>query len=224
MSRLPSAYAGRQRQGARRAARAKADAQLAGAPAGPSEYLTVAEIPRPNAALAKQFPPWGEERDFRPAVMAYARELRLETHHEGISLGTKSGWLDITFWAPRAGGWMLRELKGSSHGGATRTKMRRSQLDRINSMRAAGIDADIWHPEDWHLGICQAQMRALAHGTGLIVPLPPLVGQGQPGAAGPVRDPSKRYAKCGCEIGPHGIGDHTCTAWGSGGPAWKGQR
>jgi hypothetical protein len=225
MSRLPGAYRGRARQSAHKAARARVDAQLAelaGAPPPPSEYLTVAEMPRPNRALAAQFPAWGEAADFAPAVIELIRQLGLGYHHEGISIGTESGWLDIFVWLPRGpGGHFTRELKGSGH----KVKFKRAQLDRINSMRAAGIDADVRWPEDWHLGIFQGELHDLAEGRWRPPgPLPPLVGQGQPGAAAPVRDPSKRYAKCGCEIVDGRIPDHTCRWYGGPGQPWKAAR
>jgi hypothetical protein len=219
---LPRAYNGHRRRIAEHNARRKTDAQLAGAPPEPSKYLGVAEMPRPNRALADQFPAWDEQAQFWPAVKAEMLRLALEFHHEEISIGTRSGWLDIFVWRPRGtGGHFTRELKGS--GGHVR--FRRSQLDRLNSMRAAGIDADVRWPEDWHLGIFQRELHDLAEGRWRPPgPLPPLVGAGQAGAPGPVRDPNKRYARCGCEIVDGRIPVHTCTWYSGGGNPWKATR
>lgn len=196
------ALAGRRRQAA-----------LKGPKSAAGLYVPAAHTPRPNKALAKQFPAMAEDATFLPLVRAECIRLALGCYHTGVSVGSDEGYPDLTIWGPA--GLILRELKGSTG------RLAVVQLERIQSLRAAGVDADIWWPEDWHLGIVTRQLVALTRAPRPPIALPPLP---MPGTSTPVRDPNKRYARCGCEIVDGRIPVHTCTWYSSNVNPWKATR
>lgn len=182
------AYAGRNRQ----SARAKAAGRTA------TVYVPAAETPRPNKAAAKRFPSMAEDAVFLPLVRNELVRLDLWWHHEGLSIGSPGGFLDIA--AAGVGGFMVRELKGSDG------RLTVKQFDTIRRLREAGIDAGIWWPEDWYLGVCQRELDALTRPRPGVLALPPLTVASAVPARVPVREPGKVYRLCGCVFGA----EHTC--------------
>jgi hypothetical protein len=68
----------------------------------------------------------------RPAQTANGRHL---------TPTTCVGWPDLTLWRP--GQHLIRELK------TDRGRLTPAQADVLDSLRLAGIDADVWRPRDW---------------------------------------------------------------------------
>jgi hypothetical protein len=189
--RLPAAYAG-----AKKAIDAHRKA------GNRQEYVRPEEMPRPHWAEASQYGKLAEEGPggLRDLVTKRAAVHRVRVHHEAISIGSRAGWPDLPLSG--RGGFALRELKGSDG------KVTRAQLDCVQWLRQAGVDADFWWPEDWWSGRIDEQLR----GIGLTLPglaLPPLEGMGIEGVAG-LKVPRLQLRKCGCA--PEGA--HTCFAWG----------
>lgn len=162
----PRGYAGRRHRSA-----AGADKKRA---AGLMEYVpadVVRRCLRPKWETAGQWPPMEEDAKGGLLDLTKAEIIRLELafHRESISIGSSLGWPDLTVWGP--GGLILRELKGSDG----RVKMH--QLRRVEALRAAGLDACFWWPEDWYDGTITAELIALSEPRPGVVPLPPLAAE-----------------------------------------------
>lgn len=159
------AYAGRRRQAAAGAANKKAT--------GVSRYVpadVVRRCLRPKWETAGQWPPMEEDAERVGLVAKTIKEIKrwpeLCYHRESLSLGTTPGWPDLTIWGPA--GMILRELKGST------TPVYVHQLERIEALRAAGLDAGFWWPEDWHDQTIERELVALTLRRPGVVALPPL--------------------------------------------------
>lgn len=173
-------------------------------------YLSAEDTPRPNRALAGQYPHQGEQAWLLPMVRAAAKKRGLPCFHTPVSFGARKGWPDTSLWGSR---FIARELKGSDG------RVTVAQLNTINGLREAGIDANFWWVEDWYLGIIEAEMDALLAPATTVTALPPLVGRAHPAAPPPVRDPNRLYRFCGCPADDV----HTCKMWGpaTGCDPWK---
>lgn len=123
---------------------------------------------RPKWETASQWPPMEEDASggLVDKCKAEIKRLGLHFHKEGISVGSSLGWPDLAIWGP--GGYLLRELKGSDG------DVYMHQLERIEGLRAAGLDAGFWWPEDWHDGTITAELVALTERRPGVVPLPVL--------------------------------------------------
>ncbi len=153
--RLPAAFAGRSRQSAEAAGRAKA------AGVATRSTVPVAEVRalglRPNWQRIKDFPAMGEDDPKIGLLAVVRREIYsrgLSCYHTGIAIGSDTGFPDLTIWGP--GGVIFRELKG------TTGRLYVDQLETIMSMRAAGADAAVWWPEDYHLSVICDELDRLA--------------------------------------------------------------
>lgn len=167
----PRGYAGRARQSARGAG---------GKQAGVSELVpaeVVRRCLRQKWQTAAQWPAMSEDGDegllerltrkagrVRPTGLL--RRLGLHWHKEGISLGSTAGWPDLPIWGP--GGFIVRELKGSD--GVVKV----TQLEAVEGLRRAGVDAGFWWPEDWYDGTIEDELTALTERRPGVVALPPL--------------------------------------------------
>lgn len=96
-------------------------------------------------------------------VLQLARLLRLRTVHQrparvedgwrtAVS-GDGKGWPDLVI-VGRA--LIVRELKSSAG------KVRPEQVAWIAALQAAGVDVDVWRPEDWRSGRIERELKALA--------------------------------------------------------------
>ena len=160
MARPPGAYAGRRR---RQAAKGAAGTSRAMVPID-----VVRRCLRPKWETAGQWPDMEEDADGGLLDLAKReiKRLGLDFHRESISVGSSVGWPDLTIWGH--GGMILRELKGS------KGHVYRAQLERIESLRAAGLDAVLWWPEDWWDGTITAELDALTRPRAEVAALSPL--------------------------------------------------
>jgi hypothetical protein len=167
--------------------------------AGKRKTVPKADTPRPNAHRIDEFPKLPEEgpTGLRTLVTGLVRQMGLNSQHEAISIGSPTGWPDLPVWG-HGTGIMARELKGSDGTLTVR------QLEVLQSLRDAGVDADIWWPEDWFCGRVLAELTAFKRRV--FAPLPPLVGQGSAGglvvAKSVAASRPVKVRGCGCPLDP----------------------
>jgi hypothetical protein len=186
--RLPAAATGYLRRSKELAAAAKAAGESTN-PCVPVAQLRALGL-RPNWERVKDFDPMEEDEPGvgLAAVLRTAMKQRgLTWNHMAVALGSRRGFPDLTIWG--RGGIIFRELKG------TKGKMTVAQLEIVLSLRAAGQDAAVWWPEDYHLGLIAAELDRVAGIT-------------DRRTRTSVWTPGLR--KCGCPMDV----DHTCVAWG----------
>jgi hypothetical protein len=207
VTRLPKAYDGVvRRSGRKRAAEQELYARAGIKP--PSKNLTAAQAPRPNKALAAQFPQLGETDAYVPLLLSEIKRRHLECQRETFSPGSTAGWLDLTVWG--SGGIAFIEVKGS------KGVVSRAQFNRANTLRAAHQLSYIIWPEDFYVGVVGEIFDRLAGPyIPLLQPLPPLLLGNDPNAPQPVHDPSVRLADCGCPYGAK-HNPRTCLTWNGG--------
>ncbi len=185
--RLPAAAAGYLRRSAELGAAAKATGALT-KPRVPVAQLRALGL-RPNWERAADFPAMEEDErhvGLAAVIRTGMKRRGLTWNHMAVALGSRRGFPDLVIWGP--GGVIFRELKG------TEGELTVVQLEIILSLRAAGQDAAVWWPEDYHLGLVASELDRVA------------------GIAGRTRTAVWKpgYRRCGCP----GDADHTCLAWG----------
>lgn len=92
------------------------------------------------------------ENDFLHTVRQMASALRLRTFHPNSSWDP--GWPDLAIAGPR--GFMLRELKMPAQG------LRPEQARWKWALLAAGVDYDVWFPQDLASGQIEYELRKIA--------------------------------------------------------------
>jgi hypothetical protein len=92
-------------------------------------------------------------------VRSLAQWYRLDVaYHPHDSRRSAAGWPDWVLIGPH--GALFRELKGST--GRTTAEQTRT----LAAMVAAGLDADVWTPEDVRSGRIEAEIRAISRRRG----------------------------------------------------------
>lgn len=110
------------------------------------------------------------EAEFQEQVIQLAHTLGWRHLHVRRSIGkgkqwvtaTNVPWPDLTLWRPdeRRPGFLIRELKvGDITKDAT---WQPGQREVLAELRAAGVDAGVWTPADFDLGIIQHELRGAA--------------------------------------------------------------
>jgi hypothetical protein len=199
---LPAAFNGRRRRSAAKAADGRGQHR---APRAEILRLILEHGLRPNRERAGDFPPMSEDDPrygLAAIVVSKIRARGLGYYHTGISIGSRSGFPDLTIWptsarrprpTPDAAGVrsvdiLYRENKGST-GLPTL-----AQIETIVQLRGAGADAGFWWPEDLQLGVIDEELDTLA---------------GIPQARRTrVLTPGRRF--CGCPLDD----EHHCPEWG----------
>jgi hypothetical protein len=92
------------------------------------------------------------EAEFRKQVIALAEACGFWVKYEPDSRMTRAGWPDLTLLKPPR--FLLRELK------TIRGRVSLFQADVLAMLRAAGIDAAIWRPDQWE------EIVEVLHGRG----------------------------------------------------------
>lgn len=98
-------------------------------------------------------------------VLDAAKKLKLRTAHFRPAQtqtgrwvtpvqGDGKGFPDCVIVGP--GGSLLRELKSATG------SLSREQREWLGWLKAAGLDADVWKPSDWHSGRIQDELRAIS--------------------------------------------------------------
>ena len=82
------------------------------------------------------------EKGFQTAVTSFARHHGWRVYHTFDSRKSQAGFPDLTL-VHRARGLVFAELK------VGRNVPTPAQVDWLDDLRAVGVRAYLWHPEDW---------------------------------------------------------------------------
>jgi hypothetical protein len=83
------------------------------------------------------------EESFQSTVVALARLRGWRVYHTYDSRRSNHGWPDLFLCHPASGRVVVRELKVPPN---TVTPEQRAWLE---ALRACGVDASVWTPDDW---------------------------------------------------------------------------
>lgn len=84
------------------------------------------------------------EAEFQHKVVDLVKELGLRSWHCVDMRRSEPGWPDLVIIGKNGKGILFRELKAAE--GVVSVE----QLSFLRSLRAAGEDAEVWRPQDWH--------------------------------------------------------------------------
>lgn len=91
------------------------------------------------------------EADLYEKIRQLCNLFGLRIYHTHDSRHSESGWPDLAIVGTRL---LLRELK------TVREHPTQSQREWLTALRHAGVDADVWRPDDWPAHIVR-QLRAI---------------------------------------------------------------
>jgi hypothetical protein len=106
-----------------------------------------------HPSSTKPLPPAMSERDVESYVVDLCKLYGILRYHTLRPKGSAAGYPDESLVGTR--GFLLRELKGTN--GRVSTEQQR-WLDRL---RSAGVDADVWWPDDLRSGRIQRELEAI---------------------------------------------------------------
>ena len=81
------------------------------------------------------------EAAFQAVVLQTAAIYGWSSYHTRDSRGSQAGWPDLALW--RNDRFCLRELKTDAG------RLSPAQRATITSLKAAGVDVDVWRPAEW---------------------------------------------------------------------------
>ena len=124
------------------------------------------ELPEPiRVEMSKGFKPldskvwfrqmangWSE-REFQARVIQLAESLGWRVYHTHDSRRSQPGFPDLVLVHPVQKRVVWRELK------TAKGRLRPAQKEWLESLQGAGENAAVWRPDDWTLGIIEAELR-----------------------------------------------------------------
>lgn len=93
------------------------------------------------------------EAQFQNTVVAMCKLLGVASYHPYFSRRSAAGWPDLALCGDN--GFLLRELK------TERGRLTRDQEDWGFKLQKAGVDWDVWRPDDLMSGRIQRELLAI---------------------------------------------------------------
>lgn len=93
------------------------------------------------------------EAQFQNTVVAMCKLLGVASYHPFFSRKSAAGWPDLALCGDN--GFLLRELK------TERGRLTRDQEEWGFKLQKAGVDWDVWRPDDLMSGRIQRELQAI---------------------------------------------------------------